>query len=129
MTNRPRRFRPRPPNAVWAGYITFIPTGGGWLHLAVVLDVGSKRLVGYSMADHTRSELFVDAIHTAASARGRCTAGVISHSDRGPQAGFNRSSQHLDIGGVCGKACGVDEGVAGSVADEVAGRSAVAAGG
>ena len=80
-----RRFRPGPPDAVWAGDITYIPTGGGWLHLAVVVDVGSRRIVGYSMADHTRSELVVDALHTAAASRGHRTAGVIFHSDRGPQ--------------------------------------------
>ncbi len=53
---------------VWAGDITYIPTAQGWLYLAVVLDVGSKRTVGYSMADHARSELVVDALDTAAAA-------------------------------------------------------------
>ena len=80
-----RDFRPGTPDVVWAGDITYIPTGQGWLHLAVVLDVGSRRIVGYSMADHARSELVVDALHTAAASRGQSTAGVIFHSDRGPQ--------------------------------------------
>ncbi len=80
-----RRFRPGRPDRVWASDITYVPTGQGWLHLAVVLDVGSRRLIGYSMADHARSELVVDALDTAAASRGHRTAGVIFHSDRGPQ--------------------------------------------
>lgn len=80
-----RGFRPGAPDRTWAGDIACIPTDQGWLHLAVVLDVGSGRLIGYSMAGHTRAELVVGALHTAASARGGRTAGVIFHSDRGPQ--------------------------------------------
>ena len=95
-----RDFRPGAPDQVWAGDITYIPTGQGWLYLAVVLDIGSRRIVGYSMADCARSQLVVDALDTAAATRGHRTAGVIFHSDRGPQGGFNRWSQHLDHGGV-----------------------------
>lgn len=80
-----RRFRPGAPDRTWAGDITYIPTSQGWLHLAVVLDVGSRRVVGYSMAPHTRACLVVDALHTAAASRGHRTAGVVFHSDRGPQ--------------------------------------------
>ena len=80
-----RDFRPGRPDRVWAGDITYIPTGQGWLHLAVVLDVGSRRVVGYSMAPHMAAQLAVDALDTAAAARGHRTAGVIFHSDRGPQ--------------------------------------------
>ena len=80
-----RDFRPGPPNAVWAGDITYIPTGEGWLHLAVVLDVGSRRLIGYSMAPDMAAPLVIDALDTAAASRGGRTAGVVFHSDRGPQ--------------------------------------------
>lgn len=80
-----RDFRPGAPDHTWAGDITYIPTSQGWLHLAVVLDVGSRRLIGYSMAGHTRAGLVVDALHTAASVRGNRTDGVVFHSDRGPQ--------------------------------------------
>ena len=80
-----RDFAPREPDRVWAGDITYIGTGAGWLHLAVVLDVGSRRLLGYSMATHLRARLAVDALDMAAAARGGRTAGVIFHSDRGPQ--------------------------------------------
>ena len=77
-----RDFRPDAPDQTWAGDITCIPTDRGWLHLAVVLDVGSRRLIGYSMSSHTRAGLVVDALHTAAAARGHRTASVVFHSDR-----------------------------------------------
>ena len=80
-----RDFRPGALDQTWAGDITYIPTGQGWLHLAAVLDVGSRKLVGYSMAHHTRAELVVDALDTAAATRSGRTAGVVFHSDRGPQ--------------------------------------------
>ena len=80
-----RDFAPRDPDVVWAGDITFIPTGQGWLHLAVVLDVGSRRLLGYSMATNMRTQLVLDALDMATAARGGCTAGIVFHSDRGSQ--------------------------------------------
>jgi len=80
-----RDFRPGAPDQTWAGDITYIPTGQGWLHLAAVLDVGSRKLIGYSMAHHTRAELVVDALDTAAATRSGRTAGAVFHSDRGPQ--------------------------------------------
>ena len=95
-----RRFRPGRPDRAWAGDITFVPTAEGWLYLAAVLDVGSRRLVGYSMAADMPARPVIDALDTAAASRGHSTAGVIFHSDRGSQAGFNRWSQHLDDGGV-----------------------------
>ena len=48
----------------WVGDITYIPTGEGWLYLASVLDLGSRRWLGYSMADHMRTELVGDALET-----------------------------------------------------------------
>ena len=80
-----RDFAPGAPDTVWAGDITFIPTYGGWLHLAVVLDLGSRRLIGYAMATDMRTRLVLDAIDMAAGARGGRTAGIVFHSDRGPQ--------------------------------------------
>ena len=62
-----RDFRPGDPDVIWAGDITFVPTGQGWLHLAVVLDVGSRRLVDYSMAADMRARLVVGALEMAAS--------------------------------------------------------------
>ena len=61
------------------------PTGEGWLYVASVLDLGSRRLLGYSMAAHMRTELVADALKMAAAARGGQTAGIIFHGDRGSQ--------------------------------------------
>ena len=97
-----RDFAPRGPDNVWAGDITFIPTDRGWLYLAVVLDLGSRRLIGYSMATDMRAQLVLDALDMAAAARGGRTAGIVFHSDRGSQAGFKWSSQHRVVGGSVG---------------------------
>jgi len=80
-----RRFEPGPPDGAWVQDITYIPTGEGWLYLASVLDLGSRRLVGYSMAEHMRTELVLDALGMAVAARGGVVAGVIGHADRGSQ--------------------------------------------
>ena len=78
-----RRFGPGRPDSVWAGDITYIPTGEGWLYLAAVLDIGSRRLIGYSMAADMPARLVIDALDTAAASRGHRTAGIVFHSDRG----------------------------------------------
>ena len=80
-----RRFEPGAPDTAWVQDITYIPTGEGWLYLASVLDLGSRRLLGYSMADHMRTELVLDALGMAVAARGGAVAGVIAHADRGSQ--------------------------------------------
>jgi putative transposase len=69
----------------WVGDITYIPTGEGRLYLSSVLDLGSRRWLGYSMADHLRTELVADALTMAAGARGGATDGIIVHGDRGSQ--------------------------------------------
>jgi putative transposase len=80
-----RRFEVGRPDVAWAGDITYIPTGEGWLYLASVLDLGSRRLLGYSMADHMRTDLVADALKMAAGVRAGATAGIIFHADRGSQ--------------------------------------------
>ena len=74
-----------------AAHNTYIPTGEGWLYLGSVLDLGSRRLLGYAMAEHMRTELVLDALNMAVTARGATTnvAGVIGHADRGSQYTFN----------------------------------------
>lgn len=79
-----RRFDPGRPDVAWEGDITYIPTGEGWLCLASVLDLGSRRLLGSSMAEHMRTELIADALRTA-SERGGATTGILFHGDRGSQ--------------------------------------------
>jgi putative transposase len=80
-----RCFEPGTPDHAWVQDVTYIPTGEGWLYLASVLDLGSRRLLGYSMTDHMRTELVLDALGMAVAARGGAVAGVIAHADRGSQ--------------------------------------------
>jgi putative transposase len=77
-------FSPGAPNKRYCGDITYVPTGEGWLYLATVLDLGSRRLAGWAMADHMRAELVQAAIEAALELRGSL-AGVTFHSDRGSQ--------------------------------------------
>jgi putative transposase len=79
-----RQFRAAGPNQLWVADITYIPTGGGFLFLAVVLDAWSRRVVGWAMASHLRTELVLDALDMALHRR-RPHRGVIHHSDRGCQ--------------------------------------------
>ncbi len=71
-------------NSRWCGDITYIGTWEGWLYLATVIDIASRRVVGYAMADHLRTELVADALTNAVTARDPA-AGVIFHADRGCQ--------------------------------------------
>lgn len=68
----------------WCGDITYVPTWEGWMYLATVIDIASRRVVGWAMADHLRAELVCDALRDAVIRR--CPpAGVVFHSDRGCQ--------------------------------------------
>jgi putative transposase len=89
-----RKFVAERPNALWLADITYVETRQGYLFLAVVMDMFSRKIVGWSMRDDLRAELVVDALAMAITRR-RPPAGLIHHSDRGSQGGFNRSSQHL----------------------------------
>jgi putative transposase len=71
-------------NSRWCGDITYVPTWEGWLYLATVIDIASRRVVGFAMADHLRTELVADALTNAVAARNPAT-GVVFHSDRGCQ--------------------------------------------
>lgn len=81
-----RNFAVAAPNRVWAGDITYIPTEEGWLFLAVVLDLFSRQIVGWSLRQDLRREIVIDALRMAWFQRnpGR-HAGLIFHSDRGSQ--------------------------------------------
>ncbi len=77
---------PKQSNRVWAGDITFIPTQSGWLYLAVVIDLCSRRILGWSLASHLRTELVLAALNQTLASR----TGIdwtIFHSDRGSQYG------------------------------------------
>jgi putative transposase len=77
---------PIAPDHVWAGDITFIPSSSGWLYLAVVIDLCSRKIVGWALAQHMRAELVVDALNQALGSR-NILPNLIFHSDRGSQYG------------------------------------------
>jgi putative transposase len=79
-----RTFTVSAPDRLWVADITYLPTWQGFLYLAVVLDVFSRKVIGWAMADHLRSELVVAALEMALWRR-RPAAGVVHHSDRGAQ--------------------------------------------
>jgi transposase InsO family protein len=89
-----RRFVADAPNRLWLTDITEHPTREGKVYLTAVLDVYSRRVVGWSIADHLRSELVVDALEMARWRRQPPRGQTIVHSDRGSQLEFKRSSQH-----------------------------------
>jgi len=81
-----RDFKKAEPDIAWCGDIFYIRTWEGWLFLATVIDLGSRRVIGYAMADHMRTELIEDALKMAVKTRGKHKmAGVIFHSDKGSQ--------------------------------------------
>ncbi|WP_420717727.1 IS3 family transposase [Streptomyces sp. H27-S2] len=67
----------------WCGNITYVQVGAVWHYLACVIDIRSRRVLGWSMAPHMRAGLVVDALQAAVAARGGNVAGVIFHADRG----------------------------------------------
>jgi transposase InsO family protein len=72
------------PNRVWLADITYVPTREGFLYLAFILDTHSRRIVGWSMDSHMRTELVVDALEMAVWRR-KPSAGLVNHSERGAQ--------------------------------------------
>jgi transposase InsO family protein len=81
-----RDFTAEAPDELWVGDITYIPTDEGWLFVASVLDVCTRMVVGWSIADHMRTELCTDALASAAATRGKSRfVGTVFHSDHGCQ--------------------------------------------
>jgi transposase InsO family protein len=80
-----REFDPDEPDASWVADVTYIPTREGWLYLAVVEDLFSRMVVGWSMDATMTSRLVVDALEMALSRRLKGPSGLIAHSDRGSQ--------------------------------------------
>ena len=79
-----RAFGVREPNAVWATDLTYVTTRQGWLYLALVLDVGTRRVIGWAMARHLRETLPLEALQMALGRR-RVRPGLLHHSDQGRQ--------------------------------------------
>ena len=97
-----RNFTATAPNCLWVADITYIPTWAGFLYLAVVLDTFSRRIVGWAMATHLRTELVLEALNMALGQRR--PAAVIHHSDQGSQGEFKRPSQQLSRESCDGRA-------------------------
>ena len=89
----------------WVGDITYIRTRQGFMYLAFVLDLASRRVVGVSMASHLKASLVADALREATGTRGSQVRGVVFHTDRGSQGGFNWWSQHLVMKEVHDECC------------------------
>ena len=94
-----RKFEACAANRKWVTDITYIETAEGWLYLAGVLDLHSRKVVGWSMADHLRTELVEDALKMALARRNPCK-GLLHHSDRGSQYACEDYQQLLKATGV-----------------------------
>jgi putative transposase len=79
-----RDWTPPAPDVAWVGDVTYIKTWSGWAFLATVIDCFSRKVVGYAIADHMRTDLIIDALAMAITHRNP-PSGVIFHSDRGSQ--------------------------------------------
>ncbi|WP_457511585.1 IS3 family transposase [Streptomyces sp. TE33382] len=84
----------------WCGDITYVQVGAAWLYLACVIDIRSRRVLGWSMAPHMRAELVIDALQAAVATRGGDVAGVIFHADRGSQYTSAAFAQVCDLHGI-----------------------------
>jgi putative transposase len=94
-----RQFRPEAPNVLWLADITYLRSWEGWLYLAAIQDAYSRRIVGWSMAEHMRTELVTDALNMAVHRR-RPDPGLIHHSDQGSQyvsLGFGQAARDAGI--------------------------------
>ncbi|MET7899755.1 IS3 family transposase [Streptomyces mirabilis] len=111
-TTVPDRLAPPTPDLVqrdftavqldekWCGDITYVQVEGSWLYLACVIDICSRRVLGYSMASHMRAELVIDALKMAVATRGGNVNGVIFHADRGAQYTSTAFAQVCDGFGI-----------------------------
>ena len=94
-----QNFSAERPNQVWLADITYVPTSEGWLYLAVVLDLCTRKIVGWAMRDHMRVELTIAAL-TMAIQRQKPPPGLIHHSDRGSQYAAADYRKVLDAAGM-----------------------------
>lgn len=94
-----RRFEAQQPNEIWVGDITYLRRGRGWLYLAVLMDVFSRRIVGWSLSDRVDERLTLHALHQALETR-RPPQGLIHHTDRGAQYLGNAYRARLEAAGL-----------------------------
>lgn len=110
-----RDFNPPAPNQAWVADITYIPTVSGWAYLAVVLDLFSRRVIGWAVADHMRAELVLEALDRALGTR-EVGDELVHHSDRGSQYAGTKHRAELERRGIqcsmSAKGCCYDNAVA-----------------
>jgi putative transposase len=95
-----RNFSPPRPDAAWAGDITYIATDEGWLFLAVVIDLFSRPVVGWSLQPHMERSLVIDALEMAWQQRRPVPGAILFHSDRGSQYASHDFARLLDWHGM-----------------------------
>jgi len=87
-------------NTVWIGDITYLRTWEGWLYLATVIDAHSRRVIGWAIADHMRTDLVQDALRMAIVLRGERPAKVVFHADRGTQYASDQITRFAATNGI-----------------------------
>lgn len=95
-----REFKVMEPDKAWVADITYIPTAQGWLYLAVIIDLFSRRVVGWSMAEHMRVDLVMGALQAALGHRVAAASGLLFHSDRGSQYASHEYREALQAAGI-----------------------------
>ena len=95
-----RNFEADAPDQAWVADITYVWTVEGWMYLAVIIDLFSRRVVGWSMADNMRTELVLNALRAALGSRAPDEAGLTFHSDRGSQYASRSYRQALEAAGI-----------------------------
>jgi putative transposase len=119
---------PTGPDQLWVADFCYVWTLAGFCYVAFVVDAFSRRILGWRVSTSRETSLVLDPFRQALQVRHRSDAHwtgtrLVHHSDAGSQGGIKRWTQHLDCGGVDGQASGVDDGVNGQGADEVAGEA------
>ena len=94
-----RRFSAEGPDKLWVADITYVPTEEGWLYVASILDVFSRRVVGWACAAHMKTSLVLDALNAALTNR-QPEPGLVHHSDRGAQYASHAYREALDARGI-----------------------------
>jgi transposase InsO family protein len=95
-----RNFTTTEPDKAWVADITYIPTAQGWLYLAVIIDLFSRRVIGWSIADHMRTDLVLTALNAALGQRSPASSGLVFHSDRGSQYASHDYRNALQTAGI-----------------------------
>ena len=94
-----RHFVATRPNQLWVSDFTYVATWRGFVYVAFVIDVFARRIVGWRVANSLRTDFVLDALEPAIyDRRGDGAGDLVHHSDRGTQAGFKGSSQHVLAG-------------------------------